>query len=240
MEKYTPPYPLNRFPNTLACDLAREIVYLLATRMVPSLEGSDWEQIFSRLINGRWKPSNVGLDDIVLEQTAWSAKTVKNASPAKAKKVRLISGRNSPSFSFGQDAIFSHDTNAIGAMVLSIWNERVSAIRSKYHHLRTTVLIKSEDLLELALFEHDTLLYDPNAFRWQWNQNKNLIGIDSEGEHKFTWQPHGSQFTIIEHVPDDRLAIVIQQPGRLSKEAVLNELGFTYDWVKILGKRSEL
>lgn len=208
--------------------------------MTPSLEGSDWEQIFSRIIQGRWKPSNVGLDDIVLEQTAWSAKTVKAASPSKVKKVRLISGRNSPAFSFGQDAIFSQNPNMIGAMVLSIWNERVSAIRSKYQHLRTTVLIKSEDLLELALFEHDTVMYNQDAFVWQWNKNHNLEGFDNNGEHKFTWQPHGSQFTIIEYVPDDRLALVIKQPEQLSKQVVLEGLGFEHDWVNVLGKRSEL
>ncbi|MEQ1667432.1 MAG: hypothetical protein ABL868_03160 [Sulfuriferula sp.] len=85
---------MNDFPSDVPLILAKEIVYLLATRVIPSLEGSDWEQIFARLIGARWKPSNVGLDDVVLEQTAWGAKTVKASSPGLAKKVRLISGRN--------------------------------------------------------------------------------------------------------------------------------------------------
>lgn len=77
VEKYKPPYTLNQFPKDFALSLGREIVYFLASRGTPRLEGTDWEEIFARLIGAEWKPSNVGLDDIVLEQTAWGAKTVK-------------------------------------------------------------------------------------------------------------------------------------------------------------------
>lgn len=69
VEKYAPPFPLNKFPKEFPYLLGREIVYLLATRVTPRLEGPDWEEIFARLIGGRWKPSNVGLDDVLLEQT---------------------------------------------------------------------------------------------------------------------------------------------------------------------------
>jgi hypothetical protein len=220
--------------------LAKEVVYLLATRVTPSLEGADWEQIFARLIDARWKPSNVGLDDVVLEQTAWSAKTVKASSPALAKKVRLISGRNSPAFSFQQDNIRAEQPQIIGDMVLAIWNERVAAIRSKYQHLRTIVLLKSDDLLELALFEHETELYHLENYRWSWNKRDNLEGHSFQGEHKFTWQPHGSQFTIIEHVPDNRLALILKQPPALSREAVLAGLNFNANWVQVLGARSTM
>src|SRR3990167_118469 len=235
VEKYHPPYPLNDFPDGFYVGLGREIVYLLATRATPRLEGPDWEEIFTRLIGGRWKPSNVGLDDVSLEQTAWSAKTVKNANPAKAKKVRLISGRNAPQYSFEADDIFKKNPQEIGDMVLSIWNARVSGIRSKYEHLRTVVLIKSYDLLELAVFEFDTLLYPSEKFEWRWNRNKNLEGIDKENRaHCFTWQPHGSQFTIVENVPKERLAIQIQKPPALKQEDVLKALEFDPSWVKIL------
>lgn len=76
--------------------LASFIRRTAGSRTAPILEGTDWEQIFARLIGARWKPSNVGLDDVLLEQTAWGAKTVKNDNPATASRVRLISGRNSP------------------------------------------------------------------------------------------------------------------------------------------------
>src|SRR5690625_2780115 len=90
VEKYQPPYPLNDFPPGFSLQIGKEIIYLLATRSTPRFEGSDWEEAFARAIGGRWKPSNVVLDDVLLEQTAWSAKTIKQSSPSKTKRVRLI------------------------------------------------------------------------------------------------------------------------------------------------------
>ena len=49
---------------------------LSRTAAMLEVEATDWEESFARAIGGRWKPSNVGLDDVLLEQTAWSAKTV--------------------------------------------------------------------------------------------------------------------------------------------------------------------
>lgn len=235
VDKYQPPYQLNKFPSDFALNVGKEIIYLLATRNSPRFEGSDWEESFSRAIGGRWKPSNVGLDDVLLESTAWSAKTVKHKNPATAKKVRLISGRNSPSYSYDADVIRASDPNEVGEMVLQIWNERVAAIRAKYQHLRTVVLVKSDDLLEVAVFEYDTILYDPNAYTWVFNKFKNLQGFCKEaGEHHFTWQPHGAQFTITESIPDDRLALRLKQPPQLTQAGVLEAMGFDPSWVQVV------
>jgi len=236
VEKYKPPYPLNKFPKNFAIDLGREVVYLLASRGKKArLEGSDWEEIFSRLICAQWKPSNVGLDDVVLEQTAWGTKTVKNPKPSTVSKVRLISGRNSPIYSFGDREISECDPNDLGEKVLAIWNERVASIRSHYRHVRTVVLIKSNDLLELSIFEFDTVIYPSDQYWWQWNERNNLEGFNkSADQHVFTWQPHGSQFTIIENVPEERLAIKIKEPPQLDREAVLDSINFDESWVKIL------
>ena len=235
VEKYQPPYQLNNFSKDFPIGLGKEIVYLLATRVTPRLEGPDWEEIFTRLIGGRWKPSNVGLDDVLLEQTAWSAKTVKASNPSRTKKVRLISGRNSPAYSFEADEILKTNPDEIGEMILSIWNERVSSVRAKYQHLRTVVLIKSEDLLELAIFEFETVMYLKEEYIWKWNANNNLIGYEKKSEeHRFSWQPHGSQFTILEDVPKKRLAIQIQKPPTLKQEDVLGALKFDPSWIKIL------
>lgn len=199
------------------------------------LEGTDWEQIFARLIGARWKPSNVGLDDVVLEQTAWGAKTVKNDNPATASRIRLISGRNSPVYSFGDREVSECNPDELGEKVLSIWNERVAAIRKHYKHLRTVVLIKSEDLLEIAVFEFDTVIFPESHFAWKWNKRKNLEGYNKRtDEHKFTWQPHGSQFTIIENVPKDRLAIRIKQPPLLNQEDILAAMNFDPSWIEII------
>jgi hypothetical protein len=235
VEKYNPPYPINSLPSDFALKLGREVIYHIATRTASILEGTDWEQIFARNIGARWKPSNIGLDDVVLEQTAWGAKTVKHDNPSKAKKIRLICGRNSPVYSYGDTQVTDCDPDELGAKVLNIWNERVTSIRKLYRHLRTIVLLKADDLLELAVFEYDTVLFNEKDYKWKWNRNKNLIGIKASNEElKFTWQPSGSQFTIIEEVPTSRLAIRIKQPPSLDQNETLTLLKFDSSWIEIL------
>ena len=226
VNKSIPPYPLNKFPKEFPYALGRELVYLLASKGKPILEGSEWESIFATCIGAEWKPSNVGLDDVILGNTAWGAKTVKSTNPSKQKKVRLISGRNSPVYSFGDKVDTNANPNTVGKSILDIWNERVSSIREKFQNLRTVVLIKSNDLTQVVVFEFDTIRYDPELFAWRWNKNSNLEGIEkSNSEHRFTWQPHGSQFTIIEDVPQQGIVISIRQPPVLNKNKILTALG---------------
>lgn len=235
VEKYNPPYPLNAFPKNFPLLLGKEIVYLLSTKTTPILEGSEWEEIFARIIGAEWKPSNVGLDDVVLQQTAWGAKTIKNRNPATVSRIRLISGRNSPVYSFGDTEVSKCDPNELGEKVLAIWNERVAGIRKLYQHVRTIVLIKSDNLRELSVFEFDTSIYTSNEFSWKWNKRNNLEGYKKKDDrHAFTWQPHGSQFTIIKTVPQDRLAIRIHQPPKLNREEVLSFINFQESWIEIL------
>lgn len=230
-------FPLNQFPKEFPFLLGKELIYLLASKGKPELEGSEWENIFANCIGADWKPSNVGLDDVVLGDTAWGAKTVKSSNPSTQKKVRLISGRNSPVYSYGETIDTSSEPNTIGKLVLDIWNERVSAIREKFKHLRTVVLIKSKDLQEVVVFEFETIRYDSELYSWRWNKNNNLEGIDLKtGEHRFTWQPHGSQFTIIEEVPSHSIVIKIKQPETLNKEQVLKALGFDNSWITVYQK----
>lgn len=237
VDKSLPPFALNKFSKEFPFTLGKEIIYLLASKGKAILEGPEWEAIFATCIGAEWKPSNVGLDDVILGNTAWGAKTVKATSPSKQKKVRLISGRNSPVYSFG-DTIDTHaDPDLVGKSILEIWNERVSAIREKFQNLRTVVLVKSNDLSEVVVFEFDTIRYDPELFAWEWNKNGNLRGVEkSTTEHRFTWQPHGSQFTITEEVPEDSLIIRIKQPKILDKENVLKALGFDKSWISITHK----
>jgi hypothetical protein len=114
----------------------------------------------------------------------------------------------------------------------------VTDVRKKFAHVRTVVLIKSDDLLELAVFETDTCLYPPENYKWGWNEKDNLEGYEAGPDktevHRFTWQPHGSQFTIIEDVPEGRLAIKIRKPPELNKETVLRSLKFDESWVQII------
>jgi hypothetical protein len=235
VDKYGAPYPLNKFPKGFAVNLGKEIVYFLASRGEPRLEGPDWEKIFASLIGAHWKPSNVGLDDIIYGQTAWGAKTVKNTNPFKAKNVRLISGRNSLVYSFGEKEIRKGNPNDLGQKVLAIWNARVAEVKASFKNLRTVVLIKSNDLLELAVYEFQTKEFDPKNYQWTRNKNKNLVGSDIKTkEHIFTWQPHGSQFTIIEKVPQERLAIRIKKPPKLDKNEALKAIKFDDSWIQII------
>lgn len=138
-------------------------------------------------------------------------------------------------YSFGDKEVSKCNPNELGEKILAIWNERVAAVRKLFKHVRTIVLVKSDDLLELAVFEFDTIIYPADQFVWKWNKRNNLEGYEkSSSLHKFTWQPHGSQFTIIEDVPEDRLALRIKQPSKLDSNAILKALKFDRSWIQVL------
>lgn len=237
VNKATPPYAMNKFPAKFIERFAEEVVYMLATKASMSLEGDEWEQIFANCVGAQWKPSNVGLDDVVLDNCCWSAKTVKSsmANIGLQSKVRLISGRNSPTYSFGEDKITEAEPDHIGHLVLDIWNERVSGIRQYFKFARTVVLVKGSDYSEYLIFETDTVRYDPEQYYFKWNSRGNLEGYSKDSHtHTFTWQPHGSQFTIIEEIPEERLHVKIRKPEALDKQAVLQTLGFDSSWVSLV------
>ena len=50
VNKATAPFGLNKFPAKFIDTLAREIVYMQATKSSMSLEGNEWEQIFAECI----------------------------------------------------------------------------------------------------------------------------------------------------------------------------------------------
>lgn len=232
VQKAKPPYPINQFPHEFIHRFAGDIVYMMSTKQVMSIEGPEWEEIFAHCIGAEWRPSNIGLDDVQLGNCCWSAKTVKAAGDlGRKQKVRLISGRNSPTYSFGVDRITEADPDDIGRLVLEIWNERVSGLRQYFKFMRTVVLVKGDDYDEYLVFENDTVRYDPDRYTFVWNARGNLEGRDRDTrEHKFTWQPHGSQFTIIEDIPRERLHLRIRPPEKLDRDAVLEALHFDADW----------
>lgn len=235
VEKYRPKYPLGHFPKGFALALGREIVYLLATRDIPKIEGEDWEEIFARSIGAEWHPSNVGLDDVQLGQMAWSAKTVKNKNPFTVRNIRLISGRNSPDYSFDVDNVHTEDPNRLGEMILGIWNGRITDVRKKFATTRTVVLIKGDGLQTVSVFEEEALRFITEDYYWEWNDNDNLEGYEkTTDKKKFTWQPHGSQFTISTTVPQTRLKLRIKKPPVLNKDDFLNAIKFDPSWIEIV------
>lgn len=231
------PYPLGKFPDGFVHKIVGEIVASLACGR-EDLEGKDWEKIFAKGIGAKWKPSNVGLDDILVPwfSAAWGAKTIKHNNPFAAEKIRLISGRNSPAFSYDVSNIKDISPRELGEMVVEIWNERVAALYRKYKFLRTVVLIKGPGLRKISIFEKDTVRYNADEYNWQWNKNGNLTGSNkSNSEASFTWQPHGSQFTIHETVPEYSLKIEIKRPDKITTKNILEQVGFDSSFYKVLG-----
>ena len=198
------------------------------------ITGTDWGDAFSDAIGGKHLDSPIGIADVVLEKMAWSMKTVKNPTPFNCRNVRLISGRCSPDYSYGITDPHD-DIQKTGRAVLGIWNERVNIAQDNYSTVRTSVLVRSNDLLSYCLFEEENHRYRTNDYYWEVNANGNLIGKSLEtNEVCFTWQPHGSQFTIHTKVPENAVRFEIQQPPLLAKENILDTIHFDKSWVRII------
>ena len=198
------------------------------------ITGTDWGDAFSDAIGGKHLDSPVGIADVVFEKMAWSMKTVKNSTPFNCKNIRLISGRCSPDYSYGITDPHD-DIQKTGRAVLGIWNERVNIAQDNYSTVRTSVLVRSNDLLSYCLFEEENHRYRTNDYYWEVNANGNLIGKSLEtNEVCFTWQPHGSQFTIHTKVPENGVRFEIQQPPLLTKENILDTIHFDKSWVRII------
>lgn len=230
------PYPLGAIPREAIVAVARELTFIRCTQAAPVLEGRDWERIFAKAIGAEWCPSNIGLDDVQRGNCCWGAKTVKaGAAPWEKRRVRLISGRNSLDYSFGESNPRGMQPAEVGERVLSIWNRRVDDVGSRFSECRTVVLLKSTDFDAFAAFEVPTLRYDAAQYTWSWNRRGNLEGHDAAGAHRFTWQPHGAQFTVVEDVPPGRIAFrLVRRPPLLTADYVLSKIGFDNSWVEIL------
>lgn len=228
------PYPINEIPASIIKLIGKKLVYMLCVGH-KDLTGDDWGNVFAEAIGGEHLQSPVGIADVVFDKMAWSMKTVKNANPHRIDaSVRLISGRCSPDYSYGITDPHE-DIEKTGRAVLNIWNERVNIAQDYYNPLRTSVLVRSNDLLSYTLFEEENHRYVANQYRWEENQNGNLIGMDIEtGETRFTWQPHGSQFTIHTRVPLNAVKFKIKQPPKLDVEETLKQIDYSDDWVEIL------
>lgn len=227
------PYPINEIPKDLIVKIGGFFVYLLYIGR-KDIIGSDWGDAFADAIGGEHLDSPVGIADVVLGKMAWSMKTVKNANPFEARTVRLISGRCSPDYSYGITDPHA-DIQKTGRAVLGIWNERVNIAHDNYNPVRTSVLVRSNDLLSYCLFEEENHRFRTSDYIWETNANGNLIGKNVEtGDTCFTWQPHGSQFTIHTRIPENAVKFTIKQPPLLTKDEILRTVKFDESWVNII------
>ena len=226
------PYPLNEIPDSVIQRIGAGIVYLIATGR-KDISGSDWGEIFAESVGGKHLDSPVGIADVVFGKMAWSLKTVKNNSPQKTQNIRLISGRCSPDYSYGITDPHE-DIQMTGRAVLGIWNERINIAYDSYNPVKTAVLLRSSDLQDFCLFEEESHRFPTSDYKWETNDKGSLLGKEIEtGKTKFTWQPHGSQFTIHETVPKNSIKFTIKCPSILTKEDILKHVGYDASWINI-------
>ena len=229
-------YPLNVFPDELVQRIGGYLVYLIYIGR-KDISGDDWGDAFADAICGEHLESPLGIADVVLGRNCWSMKTVKAQNPFKSNSVRLISGRCSPDYSYGITDPHQ-DIQRTGDAVLGIWNERVNIATDHYSQVRTSTLIRSYDLKSYVLFEEDTGRFRTTDYHWKVNPNGNLIGLDNQERQRFTWQPHGSQFTIHTEVPVEAVKFQVRiPPDRLNKRDVLEVLKYDNSWVTILNNQ---
>lgn len=227
-------YALNEIPEDIIKAIGKKFIYMLCVGY-KDISGDDWGNVFAEAIGGVHLQSPVGIADVTYKKMAWSIKTVKHNNPHKPNaSIRLISGRCSPDYSYG--ITDPHDNiEKTGRAVLNIWNERVNIAQDYYNPVRTLILVRSDDLLTFSLFEEENHRFIASSYRWKENKNNNLEGYEIEtGNKKFTWQPHGSQFTIHTKIPQNAIKFKIKHPPKLDIEKTLQQIDFNYDWIEIL------
>ena len=171
---------------------------------------------------------------MIRDGCAWSVKTRKNKYPFRYKILPLISGRNSPIYSVGIENPMD-DVQRTGSAVLSVWNERVDQSLDEHDELRVAVLVRNVETRQFLIFEHEVVRFIPSDYEWSVNKNRNFEGRDkATGFHSFTWQPHGSQFTIRRQVPGSAARFSINRNiPTLTMSDILNVVGFNDSWIEI-------
>lgn len=226
-------YPLGNVPDNVICNIGKWMVYNFAVGK-SDISGEDWGDIFAKAIEGTHLNSPIGLADVILDGMAWSVKSVKQNKPHTADSARIISGRCSPDYSYGITNPHE-DVDKTGRAVLNIWNERINIAKEKYEPLRSSLLIRNPNSLEFTLFEHELYRINTNDYQWGLNKNGNLEGKNKEtGIHEFTWQPHGSQLTIIYSIPKSAKRFSIKRPPVLDFCDTMNQIGFDESWITVL------
>ncbi|MGC2234997.1 MAG: hypothetical protein WA584_02380 [Pyrinomonadaceae bacterium] len=225
------PHPLGELPPKLAVSIGKDIIHRIAIGHA-DIDGDDFGGIFANAISGLHRKKPLGIADVTWESCAWSVKTIKANKPFTQKVVRLITGRNSVAYSAGIKDAFA-DVQATGAAVLNIWNARVNESLNQHDDLRIFVMLRNMSSLEFTLFEYEAVRYIAANYHWELNKQRNFEGVDKvTGGHVFTWQPHGSQFTVLHHVPPSAYRFRINKmPTILEERHVLQLVNFRDDWI---------
>ncbi len=229
------PYPLGQITDQVLTRIAQQVVHRLAIGM-SDITGEDFGTIFAQSVDGDHRSSPLGIADVGWDGCGWSVKTIKEKYPFKKERVRLISGRNSPDYSYGIEDPHA-DIQATGRAVLSIWNGRVDEAYGEFDELRIVTFIRNIDTREFVIFEEEAHRFVPADFYWRYSKRGPLYGYEkSTGIHRFTWQFSGGQFSIHREVPASsrQFAITPHIPIFALISDVLDAVRFREDWVDIL------
>lgn len=234
-------WPLGSLPRKVIVALGRQLVHRMAIGH-GDITGDDFGTIFAEAIEGDHLSSPLGVADVVLDNNAWSVKTIKLKSPFTEKRIRLISGRNSVDYSHGIENPHM-DIQATGKAILSIWNARVNEALGEYDDLRIAVLVRNFDTRQFIIFEETATRYASDDFVWKKGETKNkkekhqnLHGYSkATGEHYFTWQFHGAQFTIKRNIPGSAIKFIINHNVPIiDVDRILRLSRFDESWVEII------
>lgn len=227
-------HEIGKIPTTTIMRLARSITWHRCKNTNPKITGDEAAEYWADAIGGRHRNSPDGLDDVVIDghaDFAWSVKTIAQQSKA-GKTCRLISGRCQPEFSFEGFKNSEHSVQEVGEKVLSIYNERVAATRRRHPDLRSLTLLRHDADAHYRVFEDD-LYRISEPIHWRANKGGNFEGYDAANIHRFTWQPHGAQFTIIKSIPHDAVCFSVKEPGKIDRDKALEAIGYDDSWVLI-------
>lgn len=224
------PYPLNEFPESVIQGVGKHVVQLKATGH-NDMSGNMFSDIYAKSIEGESHLKPLGVADVSWSKCCWSVKTVKSKNPHTTRKIRLISGRNSPLYSAGiSDPLV--DVQRTGTAVLDIYNSRIAKARSDHDDVRLLVLVRNMESLLFTIFERAITPFATNNYRWEMNQRNNLLGFE-DNNHCFTWQPYGAQFTVHETVPGGATKFKIEESVPvLELQHVLSLIDFKPEWIK--------
>jgi len=154
------PHPLGEIPDSVLESLGQQLIYRLAMGQ-KDVSGDNWGSMFAEAVEGRMLSGSIGIADVAEGRCAWSVKTVKHSHPFTTRKIRIISGRNSPRYSFDLEKPYA-DPAVTGQAVLAIWNARVAEARALYQDLRSVVIDSEHGAQRVfAVRTRDPLVYSP-------------------------------------------------------------------------------
>lgn len=230
-QRRSSPYPLGELPSSLAIKIGEQIVHRLAVGHA-DITGDDFGGIFADAIGGTHRGKPLGIADVIWQNCAWLVKTVKDSNPFEQERIRVISGRNDINYSFKIKDPFA-DVQLTGRSVLEIWNARVNESLNEHDDLRIFVMVRNLERLEFTLMEYAAERFVASNFTWKVNTNDNFEGYDVQtGEHCFTWQAGGRQFTVMHRVPNSAYRFKINRHVPIiAAHQVLATIGFDQSWI---------